>query len=112
MANFLGPIETGEPILPQLRERQIFSIERTESGHFVLQEECDNYFDVELTPQDLKNLAAELVRLADDAISEKIEQYTFSTTTYYPKPGDIYVEFSTGRRYQVQDNYTFKAIED
>lgn len=48
------------PILKDLQDRRIFSISQTVDGDFVISEECDNYFEVQLTKHQMMALVVEI----------------------------------------------------
>lgn len=52
-------------ILKMLEDDRIFSVERTGDA-FTFQEECDQYFVVPLTRDEVLQLASELIALAED----------------------------------------------
>ena len=57
-------VEDGRPILEQLEEACIVSIEPYKEGTFVIMEKCDNYFSMELTSKQLELLALEILEIA------------------------------------------------
>lgn len=58
--------EVAGGVLPILKEGRIFSIE-TDGDKFVFTEQCDEWFYVALTPDQLRELAGELLVMADRA---------------------------------------------
>ncbi len=55
----------GDTVLATLEDARVFSVEKTEDGLFRVEEHCDKYFHADLTKEQLIEVAAELVRLAD-----------------------------------------------
>lgn len=53
-----------KPILSSLEEGRVFSIKPHGDG-FKIMEECDNYFEMDLSREKLKALAAEIYALAE-----------------------------------------------
>lgn len=43
---------------------RVFSIEKNEDGTFEIWEGCDHYFSEKFTPEELRELAAEIVELS------------------------------------------------
>lgn len=60
--------EGGNSIMSHLTYARIFSIKKLEDGNFRLQEECDQYFKVDLTPAALKNLISYLTELSSTTL--------------------------------------------
>lgn len=58
-------VDTSKGILHALSEERIFWIEPDVSGTFDIVECCDNHFAVEMTEDELRQLAAEIIALAD-----------------------------------------------
>ncbi len=54
-----------DSILEGLRKAQIFTIRKTKTGMFILEEECDNYFSIDINKSQLKDLANELLELSE-----------------------------------------------
>ena len=55
----------GETILDCLSDARIFYIEKLENGKFKFTENCDEYFDAEMTKDQMKELIRELQELVD-----------------------------------------------
>lgn len=53
-------------ILDRLSDERVFSIEKNEDGTFCIEEDCDNYFAVVLTPEELNRLGDEIKQLANN----------------------------------------------
>lgn len=51
------------PVLKTLEQRHVLTIERLSNGNFDVREDCDQYYSVELTPEDLVRLGQELIAL-------------------------------------------------
>lgn len=60
--------EGGNSIMDHLKYARIFSLKKLEDGNFRLQEECDQYFTVDLTPAALKNLISYLTELSSTTL--------------------------------------------
>lgn len=56
----------GFPLLAELHKRRVFSIGKLVNGNFGIVERCDEHFDMDLTPDELKALGAELIRYAQE----------------------------------------------
>ena len=54
-------------MLDRMEKAQVFSVGKHKTNSFVIQEECDQYFMQELTPDELRQLGQELIALADEA---------------------------------------------
>ena len=54
-------------MLDRMEKEQVFSVGKHKTNSFVIQEECDQYFMQELTPDELRQLGQELIALADEA---------------------------------------------
>ena len=54
-------------MLDRMEKEQVFSVGKHKTHSFVIQEECDQYFRQELTPDELRQLGQELIALADEA---------------------------------------------
>jgi hypothetical protein len=55
------------PLCERLHDRQIFGIGILENKKIGIEESCDGWFKVQLTPEDVRQLAAELLRIADES---------------------------------------------
>jgi hypothetical protein len=55
---------TDTPILRRLEDERVFSVTPMDEGGFYIQEQCDTWFAVELTRDELLALADELKALA------------------------------------------------
>ncbi len=53
------------PMLARLFDSKVFSAGMTVSGKIEFVEECDRYYNDGLTPDEIRQLAAELILLAD-----------------------------------------------
>lgn len=51
---------------PCMDTHRVFQVERLHNGDFRLGECCDDYFYVDLTPQELEQLGKELIEAAHD----------------------------------------------
>lgn len=61
--NFTDSIDA-DTMLGKIEKARIFSVEAIEGGLFVLEERCDDYFNLTLTPAQLYQLGTELRGLA------------------------------------------------
>lgn len=60
-----GPIEVTDGILQALKTASVVTFKRV--GCLVrVRERCDRYFDTHLTPDQLRQMASELLAMADD----------------------------------------------
>ena len=65
--------EEGDPpikykaMLWAISENRIFTVEKTEDKTFVIMERCDDYFSIEVTASQLRDLGMELIAIADEA---------------------------------------------
>lgn len=62
-----GPygVETNKTMLGLMKSCRIFSAKPTSDGNFSIIEQCDDYFEVNLTKEQLLALAQELIDLAN-----------------------------------------------
>jgi hypothetical protein len=54
-----------DTMLQTIDDHNIFSIE-PQGDNFILREECDGYFDLYLTPYEVRQLALELLEIVDE----------------------------------------------
>lgn len=64
-ANWCGEEITKDTWLDILREERVLKIKKEPSGTFVLKEQCDRYFFVRLTKEQMLELAEEIKALAN-----------------------------------------------
>lgn len=58
-------LDADKPILEAIKDERVFSVKKQPDGRFRVREECDKYFEVHLTREQLHQLADELKALAD-----------------------------------------------
>lgn len=59
-------------MLAALKEERVFQVQKHDTG-FTLEECCDGNFAVTVTPDQLRALAAELIELANNPVSESAQ---------------------------------------
>lgn len=57
--------DADESVLNYLDSERVLTITRNDDGTFNVTEHCDDFFGVDLTADELRELAAELIALAD-----------------------------------------------
>lgn len=62
-------LDDKDGLLPILLDARVLSIKR-KNGGFRVMEECDRYFDVSLTAEQLVNLGYELIALGEQSYDE------------------------------------------
>ena len=63
-------VRADDSILPRLSNGRVFNIE-VKNGMIIFKEGCDNYFSVDLRPQDVIELSRELLSLAIEAMGQR-----------------------------------------
>ena len=58
-------VDEYKTMIAAVRDRNIFTVEKAEDGIFMLQEACDQYYELAITHEQLRALGEELIALAN-----------------------------------------------